>query len=270
MVERSIELVSFVLEPLLRLVDAAPQLARDHADGQANHERDQAAGAEQIDDLALPRPEDRRHLVGHGSDQRIAGQVVQRDQAVLVVDPADDARHVALATRERFEAAPVALADAGLDPGMAHQQHAVVAQQRDRAVRSERNGAEELLEVLQLHGAEEHAQEGAVCGGEFAGEKDGPGSGAAILHRLADRRDQIRGRLEQFEVLPVGAVDRRDRPEPGEVDQRAVGVGQSDRIDVRQPADLVPEHQIDVVARHQAPIVFARNRSRAPSCARSG
>src|SRR5262245_57571205 len=111
--------------------------------------------------------------------------MMQCDQALLVVDPADDVRSLALVPGERFEAAAVVLADARFDPWMAYQQHAVVARQRDRAVRPERDGAKERLEVLQLHDAENRPQESAVRGGELARQKDRPGSGAAVLQRLA-------------------------------------------------------------------------------------
>ena len=125
---------------------------------------------------------------------------------------------------------------------MARQQLAAAVEQADRAVRSERNGGEELLDAVQLDRGGHQPDEFAVRPGDPPCELDDPGSGGAILYRLA----QIGGRPpalpQHVEEVAVRHVDRRDWPRPGEVEDLALRVDQREGADMRQADDLVLEN----------------------------
>jgi len=71
------------------------------------------------------------------------------------------------------------------------EQRAVLPNQRDPGVQSERRRAEEVLEISHRHRAEQQPHELAVGIVEAPRDIDVPGSAAAILHRRADEALEV-------------------------------------------------------------------------------
>ena len=101
---------------------------------------------------------------------------------------------------------------AALDVRMPRQQLAVAVIEADRAVRPERDGGEELLDALQLDGGRHHADEFAFGPDTLRAIWTTQVPVARLLYRFAHEGGQPRVGLEGYEEVPIGDVDRRDRP----------------------------------------------------------
>src|SRR5713226_9858749 len=124
-----------------------------------------------------------------------------------------------------------------IDMGMPREQYAVTAKQCDGIVRPEREIFVELLEIAELYGAQDETEKISIRGGEFAGNVDRPGFGAAVENGFADEPVEVLVRFERREIVAVGDVHFGNGPVAGEIDQLAIGVDQRDGVGLRQVAD---------------------------------
>ena len=199
-------------QPLLGQFVSLPQLSYDQEDHYADRKGRKTSRAEKDDCLPLPAGESRVGVPGDRHVQRVLREPVGGQQAVLPRHLADEPTCAALAVPECIDARCKGLSDDRFDARVACEQNAISAIQRDRALLSERNGAENSFEVGQFDGAHNQADERAIGSRELAGEIYGPRSVAGIAHRPAHERCQPRIRLQRLEVILVGSVARRSWP----------------------------------------------------------
>jgi hypothetical protein len=133
---------------------------------------------------------------------------------------------------------------------MARQHHAVLAKQRDRFIGAADQRPVELFEILRLDRADHQAEEFAVSSHESPGERYRPGSGAPILFRAAKLRAHGRVGLEGLEIIPIRDIEGWSGPRDGRIDHCAIGADQHHSLNMREAADLVLQHELDIAARH--------------------
>src|SRR5215470_11421351 len=104
-----------------------------------------------------------------------------------------------------------------LERRLTNQQHAVAANQGDRAAISKRNGFEEILEVMRRDGADYQTQKLAVRTDELAREKKCPRASDTIERRLAHEHRQLPVGLQRLEIIAIGDVNFGNRPEARKV-----------------------------------------------------
>ena len=151
---------------------------------------------------------------------------------------------------ERVQRAGEDAAERGLRMRVADQQRAVGAVERHGAAVAERDGAEQLLEIGQLDDADRHADEVAFAVGDLLGEEERPGAGRIVAHRRADEAVQAGIGLQRAKIVALAQVGRHRRAVARGIDRLPLGIDDDERVDLRQTADLVPEHLADIAARH--------------------
>ena len=167
--------------------------------------------------LALPPGQD--GVLGHGNlhDQGVALQRLETGDACWATCVSRQA-HGAAASRQ--QALPIFRRigrhrDGAVLVGMAGEQAALAAQEPDGAAGTGQDSLEELLDVAQGQGADDGAQERALGVLDAVGEVDAPFAGGAALDRAADVGAGAAGELQNLEVVAVGDVQRRGRPDAG-------------------------------------------------------
>ena len=186
---------------------------------------------------------------------------VRRDDPLLLVDDSDGPAHSVVTRSDQLHAQGVGegVSDERFHPRVSREKHPVAAKQADRACRFERDAAEELFEICEVHGAQHHAGELAPRTRELARTENAPCPGRPVEGGLAEEGRGPPVRLERLEVVAIGDVDGRNGPVAAEIDQLAVSVDQGEGGDLRQCADLVSQHQMDVVPREGFLEVFGRS-----------
>src|SRR6266851_5476744 len=144
--------------------------------------------------------------------------------------------------------------DGGIDMRIAREHYAIVTKQRDRLIGPARERCIGFLEVLRCDRADDQAEEFAVRSPEFTGEGNGPDAGLAILRRFAEHRVQSRAGLQRLKIVLTCEIEGWGWPGLRRIDESAIGADQHDRTDVREAADLVPQHQVDAASHHGAGI----------------
>src|SRR4029077_11023725 len=133
-VDRSIEPLLLLLEPILR----APVLVRQLTHDQESHDSDQASredAKDQENDSFPPPAGERRFSVEPDNDvEWIARQMLDREQPVSPFHCADgDTDSTVLSALELVEDTLERPADNRINPWIACEQHGIAAKQRDRA-----------------------------------------------------------------------------------------------------------------------------------------
>ena len=241
------------VEPEFLPVEAGPDLPRAQEDHAAEYADDEDGDARHIDGAFGPVGQRDVHIHADVHGERMMHEAVTGDQAVL---PAEHAFHP--------DDAPACRGQHGLEQrigaerrGAAHvdrrearEQPAVEPNQRDGRALSGRHGREQLLEIAQLHDADDQPGELAVRTHQPMRDVKDPLPGLAAFHRRADVRGQRRIGLEGLEVLFTRQVLARVRPVARPVDQLAARIGEHERVDRPQIGDPFIEQRVDVVARH--------------------
>src|SRR5580704_15005828 len=101
---------------------------------------------------------------------------------------------------------------------VASQEPPILANERNRTALAQRYGSKIALKIVHFHCAEDEAEKLAVWPRHSAHKMDGPRSGRAVEHGLAEIIRQLRVRLENLEKVAIGYVNLWQRPEPREVD----------------------------------------------------
>lgn len=262
--DRGIETMLFERQPPPRPFVIAAHLTRHQQHDGRDRQRDQQAGAEQHLGLLPPVGQRVIRLACGGDVQREVLETVRGDDQFVWIDLSEHADRSLGIVAERIAGRGEDAADGLRSARIAHQQRAVVAVERDGSGAAEGDRAEQLLEIVELDGADDDAGELPVMRRNAAREIDRPCAVGPIAHGHADELLELRIRFEDAEVI---AVDDRDAVRPlvaRRVDDNAVSVHQRDGVDLRQAADLVLEHGVDVVAAETRGEFVARANSTDP------
>jgi hypothetical protein len=250
-VERRIELQLLSAQSPSRPTDPLHQPAHDEKDEGAD--RQGGEGDRSDDDLGFLQPLGERGGRGRRDrdHRRIVSERLQGGQLNLSVGD----RPWVL----EQDVLAVAFPDCCLDVRIAVQEAAVAAKQRDRDLLSDRDRAEELLEMAQLHDSNDDADIIAVGTDEPACKIGRPGPGAAAARGLAQEQVQIGVRCERPEVFPTLFRGVRPRPAARGADQPSARIDQHESVQLRRAPDHVGEHRMDVQTRHAAIEIAARS-----------
>ena len=85
--------------------------------------------------------------------QRVVGDPVRGQNAVLTFHCADVANCAAIVVPDCFDGLYKCFSDSGVHARVACKQHAVAAIQRNRALLPKQDGCEKLFEIREIHGA---------------------------------------------------------------------------------------------------------------------
>src|SRR5262249_29705603 len=96
--------------------------------------------------------------------------------------------------------------------------------------------------------SENQANEPSFSVADPTDQVDGPGTRASIADRLADERSRPRIIAKGDEIIAVGDVDGGDWPSAREIDEVAAIIDQCDDVDLRNVADAVAQHFVDVLS----------------------
>ncbi|CAM2147732.1 hypothetical protein PT2222_10273 [Paraburkholderia tropica] len=189
---------------------AAAQLTREH-----QRERDQRRIEQRRQRADDPRAHApfridvaRRHR--DAEHERIALHAPEREPAPHAVERPDAEKTARLDVLEPVKQRRIGeiLADHRARVGAAHQQRAVGERERDHAVRADLHAAHQLTEIVEPHGADDHARERAVGLRKAAAQADGCVGGAVARNEgAAHVEPHVRCVALHDEVVAVRDVD---------------------------------------------------------------
>ena len=208
-VDGGVEALLFQRQPLLRRAVLLRKLADDEKQQGGDRQRGKSGDRDQDADLLAPVGQRGRCRRRSDDHKRKIRQRARRDQPVLAVDRAGEARRAAglledlpLGGRTGLEV----LADHLSHMRVTGEQRAVAVVHGDGGAGSERDGGEEFFEVDGFDAAADGAEEFAFRPDDLARDHRGPGAGDAAVDRLDQHLRRLRVGLEGPEV---GAVRRR-------------------------------------------------------------
>ncbi len=183
-VDGGVEALLLQRQPLLRRAVLMRKLADDEKQQRGNRQRGKSGDRDQHCDLLAPVGQcGRCRRRGDDHDRKIR-QRARRDQPVLAVDRAGEARRAA----GLFEDLPLdgrtgleVLADQFRHMRVAGEQRAVAVVHGDGGAGSKRHGCEEFFEVDGFDAPADGAEEFAFRPGDLARDHRGPGAGDAAV-----------------------------------------------------------------------------------------
>jgi len=247
-------------QPSLRRSMLPRQPPDDERQHDGDDERGRTGGDNQGSGLRAPVGERRGDGRRREHRQRKLRQAAGRQQPLLAVDRADQARAAMVYIEQgrprrcRLEISP----DHPFSVRKARDQRSIAVVHGNRRIFSERNGRKELLESLGRDRPRNHPQKFAARPDHLAGDYRSPAAGITAAHHFDLALPHVRTCFQGFIVSAVRDVDIGHLQRVGRTDQGSFGVVNVDAGDFGGPTDLGLDHQVCLPGRQLAPEVLRR------------